>query len=405
MRKAENLALEIINQISIKIESTEDNQDQLLCYVAKTCLSSKILSRFQDHFCELAIEALKCLNGSNKVKNIHIVKRTGPSMSKSLLIQGILLDRKLSLGAPKIIFNPRILLTRIDLDTWKTKIWGTQIKVQTYEESSNIGIRERDRIRERCQDIINLGVKAIINHGQIYSIAEQCFVEAGIMCIEIKEFEECEIISFATGCPILSDFSDIDHIKFGEANCIEEIVIGDNKMIKISGCPNPKACTILLRAPTESMLDECERSMHDVLCVLVAAIKNKQFLGGGGAAQIEIAKRLREKLLNEPEKEQWGIESFADSLEILALILAQNGGFDGINLLSCCRKLHQVPDGVWKGINIIEGSISDMLSDHVIEPAIVLQSIIKGASEVVEMILRIDKNTLIPPKDIFVPPF
>lgn len=96
-------------------------------------------------------------------------------------------------------------------------------------------------------------------------------------------------------------------------------------MIKISGCSNPQSCTVLLRAPTSSILDECDRSLHDVLCVLAVAVSSEKYIAGGGAVQIEIAKRLRDAAILEKDRSQFAIEAFADSLESLPLTLAQNG--------------------------------------------------------------------------------
>jgi chaperonin GroEL (HSP60 family) len=98
-------------------------------------------------------------------------------------------------------------------------------------------------------------------------------------------------------------------------------------MIRISGCTNPQSCTVLLRAPTLSILDECDRSLHDLLCVLAVAMSSQKFIGGGGAVQVEIAKRLRDAAIQEKDRSQIAMEGFAEALEALPLILAQNGLF------------------------------------------------------------------------------
>lgn len=53
---------------------------------------------------------------------------------------------------------------------------------------------------------------------------------------------------------------------------MEEIMIGESKLIKFSGCKKGEACSIVLRGSSSHLLDEAERSLHDALCVLVKTI-------------------------------------------------------------------------------------------------------------------------------------
>ena len=53
----------------------------------------------------------------------------------------------------------------------------------------------------------------------------------------------------------------------------EEIMIGEDKLIKFSGCARGDACTIVLRGASSHLLDEAERSLHDALCVIVETVK------------------------------------------------------------------------------------------------------------------------------------
>ena len=79
------------------------------------------------------------------------------------------------------------------------------------------------------------------------------------------------------------------------------------------------------------------------------------------------------------------------------------GGFDGIQLLSECRQLHQKAENVWMGINMEDGTIVDMVNTlRVIEPANVFESVIKCATEVAEMIIRVDVNIRMKPLKPFV---
>lgn len=75
----------------------------------------------------------------------------------------------------------------------------------------------------------------------------------------------------------------------GTCDTIEEMLIGEDKVLKFSGCKRNEACTIVLRGSSQHILDEAERSLHDALCVLVQTVKNKQVIYGGGNSEIQMA--------------------------------------------------------------------------------------------------------------------
>ena len=56
---------------------------------------------------------------------------------------------------------------------------------------------------------------------------------------------------------------------------MEEIIIGEDKLIKFSGCKRNEACTVVLRGSSSHLLDEAERSLHDALCVLVRMVQDR----------------------------------------------------------------------------------------------------------------------------------
>jgi len=64
-----------------------------------------------------------------------------------------------------------------------------------------------------------------------------------------------------------------NYTKLGTCVVVEEVMIGEDTVIKFSGVPRGEACTIVLRGASIHLLDEMERSIHDALCVLTQTIK------------------------------------------------------------------------------------------------------------------------------------
>jgi T-complex protein 1 subunit beta len=53
---------------------------QDLLNIARTTLSSKILTADKDHFAELAVDAITRLKGSGNLEAIHIIKKAGGAL-------------------------------------------------------------------------------------------------------------------------------------------------------------------------------------------------------------------------------------------------------------------------------------------------------------------------------------
>jgi len=108
------------------------------------------------------------------------------------------------------------------------------------------------------------------------------------MVIEHADFDGIERLAAATGAEILSTFDQPQRTEqvLGKCSLIEEIMIGEDKLIRFSGCQRGEACSIVLRGASSHIIDEVERSLHDALCVLISTVKNRRVVYGGGNSEI-----------------------------------------------------------------------------------------------------------------------
>jgi chaperonin GroEL (HSP60 family) len=85
------------------------------------------------------------------------------------------------------------------------------------------------------------------------------------------------------------------------------------------------------------------------------------------------------------------VRSYATAAECIPKILAENAGFDVLELLGELRKRHDKGER-WAGVNVLDDQdkIADMSKLNVLEPLRVKVQSMKSATEAAEMILRID---------------
>ena len=161
-------------------------------------------------------------------------------------------------------------------------------------------------------------------------------------------------------------------------------------MTFVRGCKGAKAVTLLVRGGTEHVVNELERAVEDALDDVIATIKGGKVVAGGGAIEVEMSKTLRHFADTVGGKEQLAINAFADAIDVVPRALAENAGLDPIDKLVSIRAAHEKKGGKWHGLEILRGKVIDMYKVGVIEPTLLKSQAIKSASEVAEMVLRID---------------
>ena len=162
-----------------------------------------------------------------------------------------------------------------------------------------------------------------------------------------------------------------------------------DKWVFIEGCKNPKAVTILIRGGSQRVVDEAERSLHDALSVTKDVFEKPAIVAGGGAPEARGWEITRMGGHPFPGREQLAAEKFAESLEVIPLTLGQNAGMDPIDVMTDLRA-RQSKGSKWTGIDVRNARIADISEIEIFEPLIVKEQIIKSATEIASMILRID---------------
>eukprot|EP01125_Pyxidicula_operculata_P008449 TRINITY_DN2832_c0_g1_i1.p1 TRINITY_DN2832_c0_g1~~TRINITY_DN2832_c0_g1_i1.p1 ORF type:complete len:540 (+),score=183.76 TRINITY_DN2832_c0_g1_i1:1178-2797(+) len=398
-REAANAAKAALEASAVNNSTDSEKFKQDLLNIARTTLSSKILGHgYKEHFSNLAVQAVTRLKGSTNLDMIHIIKKIGAGLEDSFLDNGFILEKKIGVGQPKRLEKAKILLANTPMDNDKVKIFGAKVEADSPEQIALIEKAERERMIAKCQKIIKHDINCFINRQLIYNLPEQFFADHGVMAIEHADFEGVERLALVTGAEIVSTFDDPKRVKLGHCDLIEEIMIGEDKMIRFSGVERGEACTIVLRGPTEQILEEAERSLHDVLCVLSQTVANEhRVVIGAGCSEALMARAVDEVAKKTGGKKSIAIEAFANALLRLPTILAENAGLDGTDLVAKLRAEHNTGNST-AGLDINNGVVGNAAALHITESFKVKSQMLASAQEAAEMILRIDEIIKAPPR-------
>jgi T-complex protein 1 subunit beta len=358
--------------------------------IARTTLSSKILSQAKDHFASIAVEAILRLKSSGNLEAIHILKKVGGNLADSFLDEGFILEKKIGVGQPKALDNPKILITNTAMDTDKIKIHTSKVTASSMSEVIEVEEAERQRMLQKCEKIAKHGVNCFIDRQLIYNLAEQYFAEHGIMAIEHADFEGIERLALALGGEIVSTFDHPERVRLGTCRRIEEMLLGDDRVLHFVGLPAGEACTVVLRGATMQLLDEAERSLHDALCVLQQTVKETRTVFGGGCSEMLMAKAVEELATRTEGKRALAVEAYARALRQIPTIIADNAGYDSADLVAKLRAAHYKGEST-AGLNMKDGTVGSMETLGITESFRVKSQVLNAASEAAEMLLRVDQ--------------
>jgi chaperonin GroEL (HSP60 family) len=250
--------------------------------------------------------------------------------------------------------------------------------------------QETQMLKEMVEKIKIKGASVLFCQKGIDDMAQHFLAKQGILAARRVKQSDMEKLARATGGRIVTDLDDLKLEDLGMAGIVEERKIGEDKMIFVEKCKDPRSVAVLIRAGLERMVDEAERAMNDALSVVSDVIENNKIVPGGGAVEVEIAKELRKHATKVGGREQLAIEAFADAVEIVPKTLAENAGLESIDVIAELKAAHEKADGQLMGINVFKGKVENMQENGVIEPLVVKEQAAKSATESASMILRID---------------
>ncbi len=392
-------ALEISLETLFGIAKTKNNSDEtVLENLALTCLRSKAISNIADEgvITKLVVKAVSAISDfkNNEIEHddIKIEEKPG-NADKTTLIRGVIVDKTIdNFQMSKHVQNAKILLLDDELDNQTTKT-ESEIIITSVGQREVFLQQKSDEIKNKISLIIDSGANVIFSRKGINLRAQEHLLRAGLVSVRRVKENDLHWLSKATGAKIVS-LEEVSKDKLGFAGKVYEEFVGDDKMVFVESCINPKAVTLLLRSQSKRYLDEFHRSILDAIHVLGDFIVKPQIVVGGGSTEAIISKKVRQVAYTIEGKEQLAVAKFAEALEEIPLTIARNSGMNMLDVLSQLRsKIDQISlenISKWYGIDALERKVQDLSTKNIIEPMVVKEQILKTASEVVQMLLRVD---------------
>lgn len=344
--KACDIAIKKLEGIQEEMNMIKNNY-QNLRKCAKTALGSKVVSSCQDHFADLAVQAiLHVADLERKDVNfdlIKIVAKAGGSLQDSQFIEGIVLDKDFSHPQmEKEIRDAKVCILTCPFEPPKPKTKHA-LEIKSAEDYNKLQDMEQKYFVDMVQKVKDSGANVVLCQWGFDDEANHLLMHNKLPAVRWVGGVEIELLAIATGARIVPRFEELTPEKLGKAGVIKEMSFGTSseKVLLIQECEKSKAVTVLIRGGSRTICDEAKRCLFDALCVVRNMIKNNNVVGGGGATELACSIEVAAQADKIDSIEQYAVRAFADALEEIPITLAENSGYNPIEYLASLKKMQR----------------------------------------------------------------
>ncbi|KAG2478257.1 MAG: hypothetical protein NPMRd3_1300002, partial [Nitrosopumilales archaeon] len=192
---------------------------------------------------------------------------------------------------------------------------------------------ENRMLKNMVDKVIGSGATVVFCQKGVDDMAQHYLAKAEVLVVRRIKESDLTKLAKATGARIVTNLDDLYEKDLGSAANVEERKIEEDRWVFVEGCKHPKSVTLLLRGGSQRVVDEVERSVHDAIMVVKDVMELPLIVAGGGAPETFAATKIRSWAKSLEGREQLAAEKFADALETIPLILAENAGMDPIDTI------------------------------------------------------------------------
>jgi thermosome len=397
-------ALAILDELAVNVDPYD--RDSLL-KIADTAMTGKSIESVKNKLDGIVVDAVMNIaeeKGGGIIAdedNILVKKQTGDTMNDAELVKGIVLDKtRLSEDMPRKVKNAKVALIAAPLEIKKTQV-KAKIHISSSDQINAFSIQEREALKKYADAVLASGANVVLCQKGIADAVGYYLGKGGVFAVEDVPEKDMKFAALALNAEIVNKPEELTEKSLGTAELVEQP--DDAEIIKISGCENPKAVTILLRGSTEYLLDELERAVEDGTRVVMDVMEDGRMLVGGGSVETELLMKIRDYAETVGGRVQLAIEAYATAFEVIPQTLAENSGFNPLDKLVDLKNAH-AKGKKYAGLNVYNGKIIDMLKEGVVEPHRSKRQSIQSSAEAAILLIRVDDMMITQPMKGGAPP-
>jgi len=352
---AKEKLLECLDSLTVW-KCTDVRSVEQITKCVKTALSSKQFG-YETLLSGLVAEAcVKVMPKNPKMfdlDNVRVTKVHGGSINKSFVVEGMAIPRGCS-GVETCKEKAKVAIYAEGIELGQTETKGT-VLLENAEQLMNYTKGEESRMDEFIKSIRDAGVEVVISGGAISEIAGHFLNKYRILVLKItSKFElrrVCRTVGavsiIRTGPPLPEELGYVESIK------VEEIASQKLTVIKSA---DAKISTVVVRSASPNILDEMERAIDNAVSVVRCVCRDGNFVPGAGATEIELAHQVQQFGATVPGLDQYAVLKFAEALEVVPKVLAENSGHSHVDAITALYAAHQKGEKAM-GVDVDSGAL------------------------------------------------
>ena len=334
-------ALEVLDTIScFEVKNTRDEES--VKKAVRTAVMSKQYGN-EDFLAGLITKAcisiLPDQTTTFNVDNVRVCKIIGSGLTASQVVQGMVFRRH---AESSIIKKDtcKVAIYTCPIDALQTETKGT-VLIKTAEELTNFSRGEETQLENQIKAIADSGVDVVVAGGKFGDMALHYINKYNMMAVRLMSKWDVRRLARATGATALPRMTPPTAEELGLADSVYVDELGDTEIVVFKvGDKESRVSTIVIRGSTDNYMDDIERAVDDGVNVFKGLCKDGRLVAGGGATEIELARQVAAWGETHPGLEQYSINKFAEALEVVPRVLAENSGVKPKEVISKLYAAH-----------------------------------------------------------------
>lgn len=365
---------EVILRMKAPVASKQYGNEDILCsLIADACI--QVCPKNPENF---------------NVDNVRVAKLLGGGLHNCTTVRGMVLKGD-TVGSIKKIEKAKVVVIAGGVDTTATETKGT-VLIHSADQLENYAKTEEAKVEELIKAVAESGAKVIVSGAAVGEMALHFCERYKIMVLKIASKFELRRFCRTTGAVALLKLGSTvnpDDLGYVDSISVEEIGGARVTVVRNEQGGN-SVTTVLLRASTDSILDDLERAVDDGVNTYKALCRDSRIVPGAAATEIEIARKLKEFSFTETGLDQYAIAKYAESFELIPKTLAENAGLNAMEIISTLYADH-ASGNVKVGIDLEQGACKDVSTLKIWDLYTTKYHALKYAADAVCTVLRVDQ--------------
>lgn len=385
-------ALEVLETLTCyEVKNTKDEES--VKKAVRTAVMSKQYGN-EDFLANLITKA--CISilpeqTTFNVDNVRVCKILGSGLFSSQTVQGMVFRRQAESNIIKKE-NCKVAIYTCPVDALQTETKGT-VLIKTAEELTNFSRGEETQLENQIKAIADSGAEVIVAGGKIGDMAVHFINKYNMMAVRLMSKWDIRRLARATGATALPKMTPPTAEELGRADSVYVDELGDTEVVVFKvGNKESRVSTIVIRGATDNYMDDIERAVDDGVNVFKGVCKDGRLTAGGGSTEIELARQVSAWGETHAGLEQYSINKFAEALEVVPRVLAENSGVKPKEVIAKLYAAHsEGKTNMGFDIEGESGEIKDCLESEVFDLLVAKKWALKYAVNAACTILRVDQ--------------